>query len=140
MARYLFDTNHLSTAIDDEAGVRERILELRRAGHRMGTCVPVLCELETGLERTQRREQNRRILATLLRQIRIWPLESPVSLVYAQIFHEVRSRGRVLSQVDMILVAMSRSLGATLLTDDRDFEALPDLQVENWLAEKRRRG
>jgi len=137
MARYLFDTNHLSAAIDDEAGVRERILELRRAGHRMGTCVPVLCELETGLERTQRREQNRRILATLLRQIRIWPLESQMALVYAQIYHEVRSRGRVLSQVDMILAAMSRSLNATLLTDDRDFEALPDLPVENWLEEKR---
>ncbi len=55
MRRYLFDTNHLSAAIDDEAGVRERILQLRRAGDRMGTCVPVLCELETGLERTQRR-------------------------------------------------------------------------------------
>jgi len=27
----------------------------------------------------------------------------------------------------------SRSLDATLLTDDRDFEALPDLRIENWL-------
>jgi tRNA(fMet)-specific endonuclease VapC len=134
MPRYLFDTNHLSAAIDDEAGVRERILQLRRAGDRVGTCVPVLCELETGLERTQRREQNRRVLATLLRQIRIWPLEPPMALVYAQVYHELRSRGRVLSQVDMILAALSRSLNATLLTDDRDFEALPDLHVENWLA------
>jgi tRNA(fMet)-specific endonuclease VapC len=133
MARFLFDTNHLSAAIDDEASVRERILQLRQAGHRMGTCVPVLCELETGLKRTQRRELNRRILATLLRQIRIWPLEPPMALIYAEVYHELRARGRVLSQVDMILAALSRSLNATLLTDDRDFEALPDLQVENWL-------
>ena len=73
MARYLFDTNHLSAAIDDEADVREHIRQLRQPGHRLGTCVPILCELETGLERTQRREYNRRILATLLQQIRIWP-------------------------------------------------------------------
>jgi hypothetical protein len=50
MARYLFDTNHLSAAIDDEAGVRERILQLRQAGHRMGTFITILCESETGLE------------------------------------------------------------------------------------------
>jgi hypothetical protein len=37
MARYLFDTNHLSAAIDDEAGIRERIVESRQAGHRLGT-------------------------------------------------------------------------------------------------------
>ena len=129
MERYLFDTNHFSAAIDDQAGVRERILQLRQSGHRMGTCVPVLCELETGLQRTQRREHNRRILGTLLRQVRIWHLEPPMALVYA----EVRARGRVLSQVDMMLASLSRSLSATLLTDDRDFEALPDLQGENWL-------
>jgi tRNA(fMet)-specific endonuclease VapC len=133
MARYLFDTNHLSAAIDDEAGIRERIFQLRRAGHRLGTCVPVLCELETGLQRTRRREHNRRILITLLRQIRIWPLEPPLALVYAEIYHDLRARGRVLSQVDMMLAALSRSMDAILLTDDRDFEALPDLQIENWL-------
>jgi len=33
----------------------------------------------------------------------------------------------------MMLSALSRSLDATLLTDDRDFEALPDLRIENWL-------
>jgi tRNA(fMet)-specific endonuclease VapC len=133
MARYLFDTNHLSAAIDDEAGVRGRILGARQAGHRLGTCVPVLCELETGLERTRRREQNRRILRTLLRQIRIWPLDPPMARVYAEIYHDLRARGRVLSQVDMMLAALGRSLDATLLTDDRDFEALPGLRVENWL-------
>ncbi|HZW29323.1 MAG TPA: type II toxin-antitoxin system VapC family toxin [Isosphaeraceae bacterium] len=133
MARYLFDTNHLSAAIDDEADVRDHIFQLRRPGHRLGTCVPVLCERETGLQRTHRREHNRRLLITLLRQIRIWLLEPPLALVYAEIFHDLRARGRVLSQVDMMLAALSRSMDAVLLTDDRDFEALPDLQIENWL-------
>jgi predicted nucleic acid-binding protein len=34
----------------------------------------------------------------------------------------------------MMLAAVSRSLDTTLLTDDRDFEALPDLRIENWLS------
>ncbi|MGZ3486442.1 MAG: type II toxin-antitoxin system VapC family toxin [Isosphaeraceae bacterium] len=52
---------------------------------------------------------------------------------YAEIYHDLRARGRVLSQVDMLLAALARSMNATLLTSDRDFEALPELRVENWL-------
>lgn len=133
MAQYLLDTNHLGAALDARSSIRERILQARRAGHRFGTCVPVLCELETGLRHTRRREQNRRILAVLLREVRIWPLEPAIAPIYAEIYHDLRDRGRVLSQVDMLLAALARSMGATLLTSDRDFDALPDLRVENWL-------
>jgi tRNA(fMet)-specific endonuclease VapC len=133
MARYLLDTNHLSSALDDHSAVRERIYQALRSGHRLGTCVPVLCELETGIAQTQWRERNRRILSTLLLRIRVWPLEASVAPLYAEIYLDLRSRGRVLSQVDMLLAALARSMKATLLTSDRDFEALPDLRVENWL-------
>jgi tRNA(fMet)-specific endonuclease VapC len=133
MARYLLDTNHLGAALDARSPLRERIFQSRRAGHRFGTCVPVLCELEAGLLYTRRRDQNRRILAVLLREVRIWPLERSIAPLYAEIFSELRDRGRVLSQVDILLAALSRSMDATLLTSDRDFEALPDLRVENWL-------
>ena len=95
--------------------------------------MPVLCELETGLHHTRRRDENRRILAVLLRQIRVWPLEPSLAPLYAEIFHYLRANGRVLSQVDMMLVALARSMGATLLTSDGDFEALTELRVENWL-------
>jgi len=48
-------------------------------------------------------------------------------------FHELRSRGRVLSQVEMMLAALARVMDLTLVTADRDFEALSDLRTENWL-------
>jgi predicted nucleic acid-binding protein len=82
---------------------------------------------------TRRRDGNRRILAVLLRQVRVWPLELAIAPLYAEIYHDVRGRGRALSQVDMLLAAMARSMSATILTSDRDFDALPDLRVENWL-------
>ncbi len=33
----------------------------------------------------------------------------------------------------MLLAALCRSLDATLLSSDRDFDALDDIRVENWL-------
>ncbi len=128
MARYLLDTNHLSAALDGRLAVRERLYRSRQARDRLGTCVPVLCELETGLYHARRRDHNRHILAVLLRQIRVWPLEPTLAPVYAEVFHDLRAKDRVLSQFDMVLAAMARSMNATLLTSDRDFDALTDLR------------
>lgn len=124
----------MSALLDDRSSVRERLRESLKTGHRFGTCVPVLCELETGLHHTRRRAHNRRILSLLLQQIRVWPLTPPIAPLYAEIYHDLKARGRVLSQVDMLVAALARSMGAIVLSSDRDFEGLPDLRLENWLA------
>ena len=134
MIGYLLDTNHLSDAIKPVSRVRERIEQARHSGWRVGTCVPVLCELEVALHRVSRREPARRALDHLLTRVRIWPIEREVAGHYGVIFHELRNRGRVLSQVDMMLAALTRLMDLTLLTSDQDFEALPDLRRENWLS------
>src|SRR5262245_19243389 len=106
MGRNLLDTHHLGAALDARSTVRVRIFQARRAGRRFGTCVPVLYELETGLWHTRRRDRNRQILAVVLREVRIWPLESSIAPLYAEIYHELRDCGRGLSQVDMLLAAL----------------------------------
>ena len=133
MALYLLDTNHLSAALNDEAGVRDKLRELRLRGDRVGTCVPALCELQVGIAQTSRREHNQRLLRELMRQVRIWPLDQKCSERYGELYHELRRRGRALSQVDIMLAAMATHLSATIVTTDRDFEALPGIRVENWL-------
>lgn len=76
---------------------------------------------------------NRRRLAQLLRHVRMWPLDGDTARFYGQVYIELRRQGRVLSQVDMMLAAFARQHKLTVLTTDRDFEALMDLHVENWV-------
>ena len=45
----------------------------------------------------------------------------------------MKRRGRVLSQVDIMLAALCREMDPILVTTDRDFAALPWLKVEDWL-------
>jgi hypothetical protein len=52
MADYLLDCNHLSAAIRKTSGLRDRIHQARRTGHRFISCYPVLCELEAGIQQT----------------------------------------------------------------------------------------
>ncbi|MGD0463779.1 MAG: type II toxin-antitoxin system VapC family toxin [Tepidisphaeraceae bacterium] len=132
---YLFDTNHLGKAVTAGSVVRRRIAELRASGVKLGTCVPVLCEIEAGIQQVNQPDAYRLNLERLLRQVRIWPVDRLTARIYGVIHHDLKRRGRVLSQVDMMLAALARQRKLTLVTSDQDFAALPDVPTENWLSE-----
>lgn len=133
MAGFLLDTNHLGEALRPVSRVRDQIGQLHLAGIRVGTCVPVLCELHAGLLADDRGDKYRRALDRLLGRVRVWPLDNDLARLYGQVFQEARKLGRVLSHVDMILFALARQRGVTLATTDRDFEPFANLKTENWL-------
>jgi tRNA(fMet)-specific endonuclease VapC len=132
MAGFLLDTNHLGAALHPVSVVRDRIQQRRRQGIRIGTCVPVLCELEIGIRQLTRQDESRRDLILLLNHIRVWPIDQTIVASYGEIYEDLRRRGRVLSQVDLMLASLARVMKLTILTTDRDFEALPDIRTEDW--------
>jgi tRNA(fMet)-specific endonuclease VapC len=135
MRRYLLDTNHVSAALDRVSRLRDRIQQLRKTGVIFGTCVPILCELEVGIQQTAVPQVYYRFLDQLLHSDRVWPIDPELAPLFGEIFLDLQRRGRQLSFVDIVLAALARLKNLTLLTTDRDFEALPDLRTENWLAD-----
>ena len=133
MAGLLLDTNHLSEAIRRTSKVRPRLRERMHHGVRVGTCVPVLCELEAGIVQTRRPASCRHILDDLLHEIRVWPVDRELARTFGELYFEIVRGGHVLSHVDIVLAALARTMRLTISTTDRDFEALPDIQTENWL-------
>ena len=131
---YLLDTNHVGQSVRPGSIVKARIIALRGRGIRVGTCVPLLCEIEAGIRQVSEPATYRQNLDRLLRQIRLWPIEVATAEHYGIIHQELRRRGRVLSQVDIMLAALARQMRLTLITSDRDFTALPDVATENWLS------
>jgi tRNA(fMet)-specific endonuclease VapC len=132
MSDYLLDCNHLSPALRRTSPLRNRILQSRLAGNRFICCVPVLCELEAGIQQTPKPDENRRRLNQLLLHVRLWPLDLETTRNYGAIYLELRRKGCVQSQVDMMLAALARQHKLILLTSDRDFEGLPDVRTEDW--------
>ena len=114
--------------------VRDRVQQLHRQGVVFGTCGPVLCELLVGVVLRKDAAKTRRRLDGVLQIVRIWPIDLAIADHYAKAYHQLQKAGRALSQVDILLAALARHLNATLLSTDRDFEALSDCQTENWLA------
>ena len=134
MTRFLLDTNHMSEAIRSVSRVRDRIQQAGRGGSRFATCWPVLCELEEGIIQTADPSRYRRKLRTILADVRIWPMDWPLIRRFAELSQSLKSRGRALSHVDVVLASMAWNEEAILLTSDADFLAIPELRIENWLA------
>jgi len=132
MPAYLLDTNHVGMAVDRASVVGQRIFEARLAGMRLGTCLPVLCEIEAGMRQVRHKAKYRRDLNHLLRQLRLWPVDLETARIYGDVYMELRRNGRVLSQVDIMVAALARQMKLTLLTTDSDYEALPDTRTADW--------
>lgn len=136
MATFLLDTNHLGVAATPGAAIRTTIRDRILQGDRFGTCVPALCELEAGIQQTRDPHAARQNLHVLMKQVRLWPLSPATSQLYGKLYSQLKKRGRALSQVDIMLAALAIQLEAILLTTDRDFEGVPEIQSENWLVQK----
>src|SRR5688500_18001071 len=101
------DTNHLASAVLPASAVRQRVLELRLRVMRVVTCIPVLCELEVGVTQVADAQAYRRRLRFLLKHVRVWPLDLETARRYGDLYRDLKSRGRVLSQVDMMIAALA---------------------------------
>jgi len=130
---FLLDTNRLARAVRKDSALLPRIFSERVRGLRMGTCIPVLCEIENGRLNVARPDVYQQGLSAVLRKIRLWPLTLATAQIFGEIDRDLKRRGRIVSQVDTMLAALCRELDLTLVTTDKDFAALPWLKTENWV-------
>ena len=70
---------------------------------------------------------------SLLENVRIWPVDRGIARIFGELYVHLRRKGRALSHVDIVLAALARSMGSTILTTDFDFQALPEITTENWI-------
>ena len=133
MKRYLLDTNHFSAYLDRRPVLESRIDGLLRAGDRFGICLPVLCEYRAGIRLGRRYQQNLVRLRTALSVLRLWPIDEETATEFADIFRELRAAGQTMSQFDLLIAALARQHGLTVLTADQDFQRVSRLKLENWL-------
>ena len=99
----------------------------------MASAGPVLCEYRAGIRLSKRYRQNLARLQAAIGVFRLWPADESTAVAFAQIFQELRSAGKMLSQFDLLIAAVARQYKLTLLTSDHDFQPVSGLKVESWL-------
>ncbi|MBE7473657.1 MAG: hypothetical protein DPW09_06460 [Anaerolineae bacterium] len=133
MADYLLDTNHLSPLITLTHPLRQRVLPHMQTNHTFALTIPILTELLFGIALTPRAKENLGEWLRLKPGLMIFDLDQSDAEQAAELQTLLRRRGRQLATVDALIAAVALRYDLTLLTTDKDFSAIPQLQQENWL-------
>ena len=93
-----------------------------------------LAELEYGIAKSNRPQQNREALSGFLAPLEILPFDDHAASHYGEIRAYLESKGKSIGPIDMLIASHAISLSITLITNNtREFKRIPGLQLENWL-------
>jgi tRNA(fMet)-specific endonuclease VapC len=133
MRRFLLDTGIAGDFINRRRGVYEPARHEVTRGNRVGIGIPVLAELVYGIEQSTSRDRNMQRLRTTLPAWKVWPFDDKAAFEYGRLAAELKRIGRPMQQVDIMIAAITFSLGnCSDVTADTDLAAVPGLTVENW--------
>jgi tRNA(fMet)-specific endonuclease VapC len=132
---WLLDTNIIIHALNGVPRVRERLNAVSDSD-RVVTSTIVVAELIYGAEGSVRREENRQSIREKLRRIEAVPVTLAIADRFGVVKAQLRSRGRLKADFDLMIAATALELGATLVTDDGPLLGgdITGLLVDNWLA------
>lgn len=131
--RYLLDTNIISALVREPLGIVYRRLKASLPATAC-TSIVVAAEIHYGLCKGVS-ERLRTQAETILASLDVLPLAAPVERHYGEIRAHLQQLGQPIGHNDLFIAAHARALDLTLITNNgREFERVPGLRVENWLA------
>jgi tRNA(fMet)-specific endonuclease VapC len=94
-----------------------------------------LAELRYGIEKSQRRESNRRALRRVLRALNVAAFDAEATEVYGSVRATLEAAGKPVGPLDTLIAAHALALDLTLVTSNlREFSRVRGLRVESWIA------
>ena len=93
-----------------------------------------LSELEYGVIKSSKPEQNHLALAQFLAPIEILPYDNGAAQHYGELRLYSEKHGTPIGSLDMLIAAHALSTGCILITNNvKEFERVPNLKINNWV-------
>jgi tRNA(fMet)-specific endonuclease VapC len=93
-----------------------------------------LSELEYGVAKSSKPEQNRDALDAFLAPLDILPFNAEAAYHYGKIRALLEKEGKLIGAMDLLIGAHALSASMTLVTNNlKEFGRIPGLRLENWL-------
>ena len=107
----------------------------RYAVGEVGLSSITVSELQYGVEKSRRVDQNRAALMQFLLPLVIADFDYEAAVVYGRVRAELERLGTPMGPLDTLIAAHALSLDVTLVTNnEREFSRVSDLRVENWVS------
>ena len=137
MAGYLLDTNACIALINGSPErVRARFSEAVDSGAEIWVPVLALYELWYGVEKSARREENAKRVATFVAgPIQLLAFEETDAETAGLIRAALEKTGKPIGAYDVLIAGQATCRGLTLVTANaREFKRVKNLKWENWAA------
>lgn len=130
MKRYMLDTNTVSHLIKKHPAIARRVVALPMAS----LCISAITEGELlfGLAKRPEAKQLHIVVREFLRRVDVMPWDSATAECYGTVRADMARQGKILAPLDLLIATHALSLEAALVTNDRAFGQVANLQVEDW--------
>ena len=132
MTRYLLDTNIVADLVRHPQGKIAQ--EIARVGEK-AVCTSIIVAAELRFGATKRgSERLTAQLETILAALDVQGFDAPADVTYGRLRAQLEAAGLPIGGNDMLIAAQALSADLIVVTDNqREFERVADLRVENWL-------
>ncbi len=130
MIRYMLDTNTVSHLIKLHPSVARQVVAVPIAS----LCISAITEGELLFGLAKRPDAKRLHLAVreFLLRVDVMPWDATVAEYYGIVRADLERKGKILAPLDLLIAAHAMSIGAVLVTNDKAFCQVAELQVEDW--------
>ena len=131
---YMLDTNICIFAIAGKPTNAKLIAKIAdHVGEDLCISSITLSELEYGVMKSSRPDQNRKALYGFLSAVPVVDYDGKAAKVYGEIRADLERKGTPVGAMDCLIAAHARSRGDVLVTNNvREFSRVDQLQVEDW--------
>jgi tRNA(fMet)-specific endonuclease VapC len=128
---YLLDTNTVSQLIKRHPKVTRRLLAMPMHS----VCISAITagELAFGLAKRPEALALKEAIKEFLRRIDVLPWDDAVAQTYGPLRAQLQNKGTPLAALDTQIAAHALHTNATLVSSDKAFLQVGQLQVENWM-------
>jgi tRNA(fMet)-specific endonuclease VapC len=131
--KYLLDTNTCIYIINKKPPSAVNRIRSKQA-EEIAISTITIAELEYGVYRSQRADQNRIALLEFLVPFIILDFDQSAAAIYGSIRASLKSRGTPIGPMDLLLAAQAMSRQLVLVTNnEKEFRRVRGLQIENWI-------
>ena len=93
-----------------------------------------LAEMQYGIAKSSKPEQNQLALVSFLSNIEVAPFDDKAAVEYGPIRAGLEKLGTPIGGNDMLIAAHAKAIGLTVITNNtKEFERIPGLKLENWV-------
>ena len=99
----------------------------------IGISVVTVSELEYGVAKSVRQEENQQRLEAFLAPFDLLSYTAEAVRAYGAVRADLEKRGKVIGPLDMLIAAQALTKDLTLVTNnEREFKRIPGIRIENW--------